>query len=84
MIASWPTWALRGYEFTLANKGDGVDNVEVRLDWATCSAQFTNLFPETSVKHVATEESDRMALTAEPVQRWESDRMALTAEPVQR
>lgn len=51
-----------GYPFTWDNKRDGEDNVQVRLDRATCSVDFYALFPMTSVDHIPSEESDNMAL----------------------
>jgi hypothetical protein len=51
-----------GYAFTWNNKREGLDNIQVRLDRGTATAQFLALFPFTHVDHVATEESDHMAL----------------------
>jgi hypothetical protein len=36
--------------------------VQARLDSATCSDSFAQLFPATAVEHVLTEESDHLAL----------------------
>ena len=47
-----------GYPYTWDNKRDGADNVKVRLDRATCTNGFLELFPETHVEHLVTEESD--------------------------
>ena len=51
-----------GYPFTWDNKRDGSDNIQVRLDRATCNAKFAQLFPEAVVVHVMTEQSDHQAL----------------------
>ncbi|XP_073355310.1 uncharacterized protein [Aegilops tauschii subsp. strangulata] len=51
-----------GYPYTWDNKRDGNTNIQVRLDRATCNDGFLELFPETSVEHVLTEESDHQAL----------------------
>jgi hypothetical protein len=50
----------KGYEFTQNNKREGSENVQCRLDTAT--APFVEMFPFTSVEHIAKEESDHMAL----------------------
>jgi hypothetical protein len=52
----------KGYEFTWNNKREGADNVQCRLDRGTATTSFLDLFPLTNVLHVATEESDHMAL----------------------
>jgi hypothetical protein len=52
----------KGYEYTWSNRREGSDNIQVRLDRGTATASFLNLFPWTEVEHVATEESDHMAL----------------------
>jgi hypothetical protein len=52
----------RGYEFTWDNRREGEDNVQCRLDRATGSPSFLELFPLTQVEHVPTEETDHMAL----------------------
>jgi hypothetical protein len=51
-----------GYDFTWDNRREGADNVQVRLDRATSTSSFLDLFPMTSVEHIPTEESDHMAL----------------------
>jgi hypothetical protein len=51
-----------GYPFTWDNKRDGLANVQARLDRATCTSSFLILFPETSIQHISTEETDHMAL----------------------
>ncbi|XP_073363662.1 uncharacterized protein [Aegilops tauschii subsp. strangulata] len=51
-----------GYPFTWDNKRDDSDNIQVRLDRATCNAEFAQLFPTGEVVHVMTEESDHQAL----------------------
>lgn len=51
-----------GYPYTWDNKRDGGDNIQVRLDHATCTDTFLNLFPESEVEHVMTEESDHQAI----------------------
>ncbi|KAM0873538.1 hypothetical protein ACQ4PT_037996 [Festuca glaucescens] len=63
----------KGYDFTWNNRRAGAENIQVRLDRGTTTASFLSLFPLTQVEHIATEESDRMALLirvlAEPKQR---------------
>jgi hypothetical protein len=51
-----------GYEYTWDNKREDGENIQVRLDRATCNAGFMQLFPQTEVLHVLTEESDHRAL----------------------
>ncbi|XP_073359858.1 uncharacterized protein [Aegilops tauschii subsp. strangulata] len=51
-----------GYPFTWDNKREGGENIQVRLDRATCSTSFMQLFPETKVQHILTKESDHQAL----------------------
>jgi hypothetical protein len=51
-----------GYPYTWDNKRDGAENVQVRLDRATCNESFIDLFPGTTVEHVMTEDSDHQAL----------------------
>jgi hypothetical protein len=51
-----------GYAFTWNNRREGSDNVQARLDRATCNSSFSNLFPATSVEHIITEESDHLAI----------------------
>lgn len=51
-----------GYPYTWDNKRDGLENVQVRLDRATCNDRFLSMFPETSVEHILCEESDHQAL----------------------
>lgn len=51
-----------GYPYTWDNKRDGDANIQVRLDRATCNDGFLELFPETNVEHILTEESDHQAL----------------------
>ena len=36
--------------------------IQVRLDRGTCNNKFLDLFPDYSVEHVMTEESDHLAL----------------------
>ena len=50
------------YLYTWDNKRDHGDNIQVRLDRATCNGEFAHLFPATEVQHVMTEESDHQAL----------------------
>lgn len=50
-----------GYPFTWDNKRDAEENIKVRLDRATCDANFMQMFPNTTVEHVITEESDHVA-----------------------
>jgi hypothetical protein len=52
----------RGYDFTWDNRREGENNVQCRLDRATSSASFLELFPLTRVEHIATEETNHMAL----------------------
>jgi hypothetical protein len=52
----------KGYKFTWNNKREGQDNIQVRLDRGTAAAPFLNLYPETQIEHIITEESDHMAL----------------------
>jgi hypothetical protein len=52
----------KGYKFTWNNKREGPENVQCRLDRGTATASFLELFPFTSVEHIATEESDHMAV----------------------
>ncbi|XP_073363295.1 uncharacterized protein [Aegilops tauschii subsp. strangulata] len=51
-----------GYPFTYDNKRDPPDNVQVRLDRATCNSEFMQIFSGSVVEHILTEESDHMAL----------------------
>jgi exonuclease III len=51
-----------GYPFTWDNRREGVANVQARLDRAVVNGDFLGLFPLTHVQHIATEESDHMAL----------------------
>ena len=51
-----------GYPYTWDNKRDGIENIKVRLDRATCTDTFLELFPETYVEHLVTEESDQQAI----------------------
>jgi hypothetical protein len=51
-----------GYPFTWDNKRSGPANVQARLDRATATDDYLQLFPLTSVQHIVTEESDHMAL----------------------
>lgn len=57
------------YPYTWDDKRDGADNVQVRLDRATCNDSFLSLFPESEVEHVMTEESDHQAIV---VHTWET------------
>jgi hypothetical protein len=50
------------YPFTWDNKREGRANVQARLDRATANVSFLEMFPLTQVQHIATEESDHMAL----------------------
>jgi hypothetical protein len=52
----------KGYDFSWNNKREGTENIQVRLDRGMATASFLTLFPLTSVEHIATEESDHMAL----------------------
>lgn len=51
-----------GYQYTWDNKREGDENIQVRLDRATCNDGFLELFPETCVEHIITEESDHQAI----------------------
>ncbi|KAM0917175.1 hypothetical protein ACQ4PT_009616 [Festuca glaucescens] len=51
-----------GYAYTWNTRREGSDNVQARLDRATCTGSFAQLFPATTVEHVLTEESDHLAL----------------------
>ncbi|XP_073359850.1 uncharacterized protein [Aegilops tauschii subsp. strangulata] len=51
-----------GYPYTWDNKREHGDNIQVRLDRATCNGEFAHLFPVIEVQHVMTEESDHQAL----------------------
>jgi hypothetical protein len=51
-----------GYPFTWDNKREGLANVQAHLDRATSNEQFLDMFPQTNVQHIITEESDHMAL----------------------
>ncbi|KAM0917416.1 hypothetical protein ACQ4PT_009527 [Festuca glaucescens] len=51
-----------GYDYTWNNKREGIDNIQVRLDRGTATTSFLGMFPLTAVEHIATEESDHMAL----------------------
>jgi hypothetical protein len=51
-----------GYPFTWDNKREGLANVQARLDRATANEKFLDMFPQTNVQHIITEESDHMAL----------------------
>lgn len=51
-----------GYPYTWDNKREGDENIQVRLDRATCNDGFLQLFPETEVEHILTEESDHQAI----------------------
>jgi hypothetical protein len=51
-----------GYDFTWNNRRDGSDNIQVRLDRGTATTSFLELYPMTTVEHIALEESDHMAL----------------------
>lgn len=51
-----------GYRYTWDNRRDGDANIQVRLDRAMCTDDFLELFPETFVEHIITEESDHIAL----------------------
>jgi hypothetical protein len=51
-----------GYPFTWDNKREGRANVQARLERATANVSFLEMFPLTHVQHIATEESDHMAL----------------------
>jgi hypothetical protein len=51
-----------GYAYTWNNRREGSDNVQARLDRATCTAEFSHLFPATMVEHLNTEETDHLAL----------------------
>jgi hypothetical protein len=52
----------KGYEFTWNNRLEGPENVQCRLDRGTATVPFMELFPFTSVEHIATKECDHMAL----------------------
>src|SRR4051812_30303902 len=44
-----------GYAYTWDNNRDREDNVQVRLDRATCNDSFSSLFPLTTVENIPTE-----------------------------
>ncbi|XP_071685392.1 uncharacterized protein [Lolium perenne] len=52
----------QGYPYTWENRREGADNIQVRLDRGTATASFLELYPLSHVEHIATEESDHMAL----------------------
>jgi hypothetical protein len=52
----------KGYKYTWSNRREGSENIHVRLDRGTAMTSFLSMFPFTQVEHVATEESDHMAL----------------------
>jgi hypothetical protein len=56
-----------GYPFTWNNRREGADNIQVRLDRATCNNGLANLFPATSVEHITTEETDHLVLLVKVV-----------------
>jgi hypothetical protein len=51
-----------GYPYTWDNKRDGSANVQARLDRAVGDEKFLQMFANTRVEHVITEESDHLAL----------------------
>jgi hypothetical protein len=51
-----------GYEFTWNNRREAEENIQVRLDRATVTASFLDIFPMTHVENIVTEESDHLAL----------------------
>src|SRR5438105_5017951 len=51
-----------GYPFTWDNRRAGVDNIQVRLDRATCNMGFSEAFPATTVEHIETAETDHLGL----------------------
>jgi hypothetical protein len=51
-----------GYMYTWDNRREGTDNVQARLDRATCTEDFLHSFPQTRVEHITMEETDHMAL----------------------
>jgi hypothetical protein len=51
-----------GYPFTWDNRREGSDNVQARLDRAMGDIAFLQLFPQTCVEHIPSEESDHFAL----------------------
>ena len=51
-----------GYPYTWDNKREGEDNIHVWLDRATCNDGFAEMFPNTIVEHIITEETDHVAL----------------------
>ena len=51
-----------GYSFTWDNKRQAEENIQVRLDRATCTLAFMQMFPASEVQHILTEESDHQAL----------------------
>ena len=51
-----------GYPFTWDNNKEDGENVQVRLDRATCNNSFMAMFPNNMVENIIIEESDRMAI----------------------
>lgn len=51
-----------GYPYTWDNKRYHPQNIQVRLDRATCTDSFTQMFGSSEVEHIMTEESDHLAL----------------------
>jgi hypothetical protein len=52
----------KGYDFTWNNRRGEGDNIQVRLDRGTATAAFLEMYPLSLIEHIATEESDHMAL----------------------
>jgi hypothetical protein len=74
----------KGYKYTWSNRREGSDNIQVRLDRGTVTVSLLSIFPFTQVEHVATEESDHMALvirvTGEGVDRRTQRRRGFSLE----
>ena len=51
-----------GYPYTWDNKRQGGDDVQVRLDRATCNDGFAEMFVDITIEHIIMEESDHVAL----------------------
>lgn len=51
-----------GYPYTWDNKREGDQNIQCRLDRATCNDKYMQVYAETTIEHILTEESDHVAL----------------------
>ena len=48
--------------FTWHNKRENDENIQVRLDMATCNSNCMSMYPATNVENLTTIESDHMAI----------------------